>query len=496
MHPSSERLAVLGQGHLDTNAGPSVWRRTDVERSADEPGALVHALHAAAAHGGRLAYQIEPAAVVADVDVDPLLRSPGTHPDAPGGGVATSGGKRLADDPKYLDARAAQGPRGTLLSHFQLDVAVGHGAVEHYQRLKLSRKRLAFLFVQAKVVDGAAQLLPDPLQCGHKRGGRVEIGDFGACAFCQVEGVGELLQGFVVKVPGDSPPFRVAYLLETCFRVCPLHSGREHVGHRLQEVEVVPGEGVAPCRKGPERAKRLTASRDHDHRAAHHAAVRQQRRDLEALVGGKLFGHDRPAGIDRVVDQRAKALYVGGVPDIAPVPALARAQQYLLPPRWDLRDTNALDVERARHQGDRLLQQRLEVIAGERPKPQVGYQRLLARSVLTLLLGPLAIGDISVVDRQPRSRRVRPNLNPLPRRWEEQLELHRILRLHRFAELVPGLGGDHVGKQLPHVLPENLLALELPTSPQFQATQPPLVDVGVAPASVPCDERVGDALQD
>ena len=159
-----------------------------------------------------------------------------------GAGVTARVGERLADDPEQLDAWAAERRGWSPLEHVQLDVTVGcHSVVERDQHLELRAKRPASLFLKAQVVDGAAQLFANALERGNERVGPVGR----ASAVRQREGMGQVLEGLVVKVAGDSPALHIADLLEPCLRLRSLDRGCEHVGHRLQEVEVAPGEGAA-----------------------------------------------------------------------------------------------------------------------------------------------------------------------------------------------------------------------------------------------------------
>src|SRR5207244_389582 len=76
------------------------------------------------------------------------------------------------------------------------------------------------------------------------------------------------------------------------------------------------------------------------------------------------------------------------------------------------------------------------LMAGQRPPPQLGDERLLLGPPAQLLLGPLALGDVMHVDRQPRFRRVQAVIRPPPREGGARLDLHHRLLPQRATSLV------------------------------------------------------------
>jgi hypothetical protein len=72
---------------------------------------------------------------------------------------------------------------------------------------------------------------------------------------------------------------------------------------------------------------------------------------------------------------------------------------------------------------------------------------------LLFRLGPLALGDVAVVDRQAVLRRVGVSLDPLITKREVRFELHALVLAHGFVVLFVDGGAHGLGEHLPHVLP-------------------------------------------
>jgi hypothetical protein len=111
-------------------------------------------------------------------------------------------------------------------------------------------------------------------------------------------------------------------------------------------------------------------------------------------------------------------------------------------------------------------------------------------------LGPLALGDVVQVDRQPRFRRVQAGIHPPPRPRGARLELHHSLLPQRAMSLVIERRPDQVREQLPDGPAEKVRGPEVPPRDPSGLSQCALVDERVAPLAIHREELVTDALQD
>ena len=175
--------------------------------------------------------------------------------------------------------------------------------------------------------------------------------------------------------------------------------GRQHVGHRPDEVHLVVPESAQLLRVPLQHAEGPLLAGDGHRDSTLHAVLEENFAGSEARLVRQVRDHHRE--VRAQVEPRHQS---GQRPDrVAPknllVPrARGGANGDLLLLREPLRDDAVLDAQRARHQRGRLLEKPLQAVALQREEAELRHRRLLPREPGHFLLGALALGDV-LVDR-------------------------------------------------------------------------------------------------
>ena len=168
----------------------------------------------------------------------------------------------------------------------------------------------------------------------------------------------------------------------------------EHVGDRLEEVDLVWTEHPPLPTMGAQGAVRaFPGGDDHAHRA-HDLFAEQPRQRSEARLGRRVLDDHRAVAEDGVSGLGATALHRRSPHDPF-LPADARAQEELVAAREHLRDVAVIDAESPGHPHDRAVQHLLQRRAAQGVLPQLGGFRLQASQPADLVLRPLPLGDVT-----------------------------------------------------------------------------------------------------
>jgi hypothetical protein len=182
----------------------------------------------------------------------------------------------------------------------------------------------------------------------------------------------------------EGPAEALLARLERRARLLPGERDGEETRHRLDEGDVVARERPRRSAVGAQDAIGAHPVLDHHADAAPDPMVEEERRRGETGLAGQVVDDDRAALEEREARLRAWSGVDRLVADRAFPPADARPQPEGLAVRAQLEDHRVLHVEGPRHQAAGLLHQLEAPRPGQRPLPQVGDGRLLARPRLQL----------------------------------------------------------------------------------------------------------------
>ena len=183
-----------------------------------------------------------------------------------------------------------------------------------------------------------------------------------------------------------------------------LQRGGEHVRERLNEQDVGTAEFTRLRAVGPEHTPGTLASLHDDAHPAHDVVCFEMGRDAEPDLGGEILDDHRAGGSERVAGQRAAVGRDQRSPDRPLGPALARPHQQAAVLRFELENLAELDVEPARQELGRGVEQVDGELPGERLLAEVGDRLLLARRRAQLLLGAVRFRD----PKPPKPLRAQP----------------------------------------------------------------------------------------
>ena len=181
----------------------------------------------------------------------------------------------------------------------------------------------------------------------------------------------------------------------------PLHDGRDHVGDRLDEVDVPVGERPRPGRVDAQDAERPVLAVEGDVQAADDPVLAEHGQRREAVVGAEVLD-ERPApgrgspGRPACPAAAPPSCRPPAPPASRPRPGRPPSRPAAVPGGWRTRPRGP---RRGRHG---LVHQLAEVDAGQGPPPEFGHQGLLAGPGPEFLFLPLPPGHV------PEARTTQP----------------------------------------------------------------------------------------
>jgi hypothetical protein len=164
------------------------------------------------------------------------------------------------------------------------------------------------------------------------------------------------------------------------FRFLPLDRRCQHVGHRLQEMNVILGEGVRLGGERAEHAKRRARPGDGNAGATHDTVIPQQRLGPEPRFPVQVLGHDRLAASHRKRRHRGTLGSHNGVSDQVLPPPDAGSQNEHVPIAAPLQNLRELNIQCFRDEARRFLEQETYIAVRKRFLPQARDRGLLPYS--------------------------------------------------------------------------------------------------------------------
>ena len=197
---------------------------------------------------------------------------------------------------------------------------------------------------------------------------------------------------------------------EPFLRAPALDGHAEHVGDRLEEVDLVSREHPpAPAMGAQGAVGAFRGGDDHAHRA-HDLFTEQPRQRGEACFRRRVLDDHRAVAEDGVSGLGATALHRRSPHDPF-LPADARSQEELVAAREHLGDVAVIDAESPGHPRDRAVQHLLQGRGAQGVLPQLGGFRVEASQPADLVLRPFPLGDVPDRADSPHGATVRVELD-------------------------------------------------------------------------------------
>lgn len=285
------------------------------------------------------------------------------------------------------------------LGHLRGRVAIGKGGREDGE----------LVAAEASQHVGGAHLLPQPVGHGAEKlvagplSERV-VDDLEVVQIHQkdadaLRGGGRAAQGLLdlgeeCRAVGQ-PRQRVVALLMVRARLGPVALDRlgQHVGHRLDEVDVVFAEGLRLPRVSAEDSDRSLWLAD-EHRDAREDALLAEDGRLEALLRAKVVAHHGPPRGQGEAGARSRGRGNAHPPELGCAPAAAGPEHELISLRRELEEARDLDVERLAERLRGRFDEGLPARSGQGAAPELGHRGLLEEPPAELLLGAVALGHV------------------------------------------------------------------------------------------------------
>ena len=140
-------------------------------------------------------------------------------------------------------------------------------------------------------------------------------------------------------------------LLARPFQTMTAVREREHVRHRLHELQIVPGEVTSGGRVGTQNAERNTVPANKHAESTHHPVVAQEWRGPESCLDTQVGDDDWLVALEGVPGVRLQARSEGRPTNQSRLPPRAGSQKQSVASREELKNAARLDLQRFRHTG-------------------------------------------------------------------------------------------------------------------------------------------------